>query len=325
MIGLRDIWASHDEMVEMEIKTTLGSYADVEFFLQSNKATEKRLFLVRFPQEVNSDDFNNILFRSLVIQMLDFGRYKELTFVILKSELQDIFISFVEDLLFQISTCSNPNDVLDTVSNVIFQWLKLFEMAVSSVLSPESEKGLFGELYLFRTLLREGYVARELEAAWEGPLWSDRDFSFPTAKLEVKLSGAKNPTLKISNERQLEVIREEREFIFLYQVTESRSTGESLVDLIDELRDSISSDLTTLERFNGKLSSYGYIEDDRSLYCKRFSVRKVKVFQILEGFPCITSETLLPGIFNVSYEIELSACEPYRKDYLTVTELINGY
>jgi len=325
MIGLRDTWADHAGAEQTEMVTSLGNWAGVEFFLNSDKLSGKRLFLVRFPKETGSEAFNNVLFRSLVIQMLEFELYKELTFVILKSELEEIFISFAEDLIFQTSSCNSPDEVLETVSNVIFQWLKLFERAVPNFLSSQAEKGLFGELYLFRTLLWEDYAPRDLEAAWEGPLWGDRDFSFPTAKLEIKLSSAKNPTLKITSERQLEVLGDEREFIILYQVDVSRSVGDLLTDLIDEIRIILASDLSTLERFNMKLLAYGYSDDERTYYDKRFSVRKASAYQITDGFPCITPATLMPGIFNVGYEIDLSVCEPYKIEYSKISILINGY
>jgi hypothetical protein len=325
MMSLREIWALHDEASEVGLETSIGYHSGVEFLLNSDKITGKRLFLVKFPSNINVDSFVNVRFRSLVVQMLDFSLYKELTFLILKSELAEIFISFAEDLLFQTSRCKDPLEVLNTVSKVISQWLKLFERAGSNLLSSESEKGLFGELYFFRTLLNEGYPIRELEVAWEGPLWADKDFTFPTAKFEVKFSSAKHASLKISSERQLEVLDDEREFIVLYVATESRSVGESLTDLIRDIRSIVSSDMPTLELLNEKILSYGYAEDDHNAYDKKFTVRHVNIFRITGDFPSITPKRLLAGVFNVNYEIELAACEPYKIFFSSVTEIINGY
>jgi hypothetical protein len=325
MMTLREIWALHDEATEIDLKTRVDSHGGVEFLLNSDKVTGKRLFLVKFPSDLNIDGFNNVRFRSLVIQMLDFSLYKELTFLILKSELADIFISFAEDLLFQTSSCKDPLEVLNTVSKVISQWLKLFERAGSNLLSAEAEKGLFGELYFFRTLLKEGYPTRELEGAWEGPLWADKDFTFPTAKFEVKFTSSKHASLKISSERQLEVQGDEREFIVLYIATESRSVGESLTDLILDIRTILSSDMSILELLNEKIFSYGYAEDDHNTYDNRFTVKHVNIFRITEDFPSITPKHLLAGVFNVNYEIELAACESYKVIFSSITEIINGY
>lgn len=325
MKGIREQWGLLGRRDDVGAIISVSSHAGVDFYINYNILTQKRMFLLRFPSDTNIVDFNNVLFRSLAIQMFEFEKYKELAFLILEDELQDIFLSFAEDLLSQTSGCDDANDVLRTVSNIIFQWLKLFERAVSSVLSPQSEKGLFGELTLLRLLAREGYVLDGLLSAWEGPLFGDVDFSFPTAKLEVKLSSSKHPSLKISSERQLDISTGKRLFLFFYLVNESSTSGETLVDLIDDIRGIMSGHPVIIARFEGKLLAYGYTEDDRARYIKKFSLRHEKVFRIEEGFPRIVPDTLVSGLYNVNYEIEISACEPYRTEYLTITQLINGY
>jgi hypothetical protein len=325
MMSLREVWALHEETEEESLVTIIGQHGGVQFLLNSDKIRGKRLFLVKFPAEFEAEGFENVLFRSLVIQMLDFGIYKELTFLILRAELGDIFISFAEDLLFHTSTCSTPKEVLSTVSSVISQWLKLFERAVSGLMSLESEKGLFGELLCFRTLVVEGYPLEILESAWEGPLWADRDYAFPNAKLEVKLSSAKHPSLKISSERQLEIVEGEREFILFYEVGDSPFSGESITNLVQDIRRMISKNPTVLERFNAKIGAYGYADEDQNAYTRKFTVRNTNVYLISADFPRITRHNLAIGLFNVRFEIELSACEPFRQLFTTLTEIINGH
>ena len=137
---------------------------------------------------------------------------------------------------------------------------------------------------------------------------------------EIKLTSAKNPSLKISNERQLDTQNISSLFLALYTTAETRNNGFSLNSLVLQIRKKIELDLDTSKQFNEKLILAGYHEIDTENYNQLYSLNQSCYFNISSEFPKITKNQLALGIYNASYSIELSAVEKFQVD---LTEILN--
>lgn len=325
MIDLKLIWAEQLSESEKQIRTKICSIANVDCYLASNKITGQRLFIIELDSKINTQDFLSANFRGLVIQVLDFTEIKELTFILLDNELEDIFASFIEDMLEEAKYCQTANEMLSAVSNIIFQWKKFFELILVQKMSDETEKGLLGELLFFYKLLLDDFPITELENAWEGPLRNDKDYLFYKTSIEVKLTSSKYPSIKISNERQLDFVEEETLYLLLFIMEEKKAGEHSLVNTINEIRSIISRDKKALESFNYKINTYGYYDEHSEFYKRKYDIKNLNIYVVDDGFPRIIHRDILTGIYNVGYRIELSACEYYRITPRTLKELIYGH
>jgi hypothetical protein len=325
MTDIKSIWSEHTEAAEKQVKTRLNIPERFECYVASNHITGKRLFIIKIDKAADSKAFKNIKFKGLAIQVLDFDHHKELTVLLLDNSLEDIFISFIENILEEISYCTTDNEALSKISNVIFRWKKLFDKAGYNGLTPEEQKGLIGELLLFKSLSDEGLSGRDLLIAWDGPDGGDKDFTFGHVGIEVKLTSSKYPSIKITNERQLNAPDTGRLYLFLYIVEEVKKEGFSLLGLVNTIREYFKGDLETLNRFNNKLRLLRFNDDDSENYAQLFSLKSLNRYLVDDDFPKVTQDILPNGVYNVSYSIELSSCEDSMLNSITNRELIDGY
>lgn len=260
----------------------------------------------------------------MTIRVLDFDDSRELNILLTDNQLEDIFTAFVENLIEEIRDCLSNSQALPIIGKVILKWKKLFDRASFSGLTPEQQKGIFGELLLMDELLQLGYPPQEIIEAWTGPAFSDQDYDFGHTRIEVKMTTAKNPLLTITSERQLRNIPDTRLYLILYTADISRGAGLSLPDLVAKISRVLEVG-PLVEVFSTKLISGGYNAADEEFYTQSYIVNRQRLFTIIDGFPRLQVEDLPPGVMNVAYKIELSACEPYKLDDTTAGALIYGY
>ncbi|RYZ89151.1 MAG: PD-(D/E)XK motif protein, partial [Proteobacteria bacterium] len=67
---------------------------------------------------------------------------------------QDIFSVLCEDLIHSVWKLSDENLVVSAIVNRLSKWKSLFENAYKEGLTPEAQRGLFGELYLLSNLIQ---------------------------------------------------------------------------------------------------------------------------------------------------------------------------
>mgnify|MGYP000170613329 CR=1 FL=1 len=70
-------------------------------------------------------------------------------------ELTDIFIVFIEDIINSLLDINNSENALIIISKRINYWKKLFGKFSTNLLTPQQQRGLFGELYFLNKLLLE--------------------------------------------------------------------------------------------------------------------------------------------------------------------------
>ena len=97
----------------------------------------------------------------------------------------------------------------------------------------------------------------------------------------------------------------------MYHLAEVSAGGQSLGALIDSITVALSSSASAAEEFDEKLASLRYL-DLPEYRLHEFAVVKQDTFTVSEGFPRIIPTTLISGIHDVNYCIQLAALVPFQ-------------
>lgn len=231
----------------------------------------------------------------------------------------DVFSIVAEDLAARLVTVADAGSALSIVFNQLGRW-QLFLAASREGLGAEQQRGLYGELLLLATTLTPRIGASAAMDAWKGSSSAHQDFQVPRGAIEVKSSAAKQPTaVRIASERQLDETGVGALFLHVYILDERDvpgapdSPGESLAMLVSRIRGELSKDITAAARFEDKLLLAGWLDHHASRYQnRRWTVRTHSTFHVSTGFPRLVERGLPQGIGDVSYALDLAACEPFR-------------
>lgn len=224
---------------------------------------------------------------------------------------QDLFLGLCQTLIKVLSDVSAPGTALAITLTHLKRWKAFLSGRNQRVLSAEEIRGLYGELYILRSLYKNNLSHSEAVEAWCGPDRSQQDFIFQDRAIEVKtLSSRARNLVTISSEDQLESIAEE-----LYLVTlklsemPEQSQAQSLNDFVG-LVESELANAAVKEEFSDKLATAGYVpitEYDNP----KFIVHKARSYLVSDEFPRLVRSDLRPGVMNVSYDITLESLEPF--------------
>lgn len=188
------------------------------------------------------------------------------------------------------------------------RWRTLLSRANRNRLSAQEVQGLFGELQFLEECIDGQHVS--VQAAiegWQGPKGAPHDFIFGQSAVEIKsISGSYADSVRISTESQLTTHLDtlHLRIVFLAVDTDCKA-GLSLNDLIIRLKRKIQ-DSDFASAFEERLAEVGYVDiPEYDFPC--FSVAQTRAYEVRDGFPRITPESLAPGISDVSYCIALSS------------------
>lgn len=228
------------------------------------------------------------------------------------TENADIFYTLCNDLIEKTRTVSNIHAALTLIYARLNCWRTFLSRANRNLLSAQEVQGLFGELKFLEECIDEKHVS--IQAAiegWQGPLGAPHDFIFGQSAVEMKsISGSQADSVRISSESQLTTHLQtlHMRVVFLAQDTDCRM-GLSLNGLIRQLREKIR-DNDLISTFDSRLFEVGYIDiPEYDFPC--FSIAQIRTYEIRNGFPRITPESLFSGISDVSYSIRFSSITEY--------------
>ncbi|MGD9629244.1 MAG: PD-(D/E)XK motif protein [Pyrinomonadaceae bacterium] len=252
--------------------------------------------------------------RDIAVEVTDKGPNRGeqfLIFKLLESRLDDIFAVLCDDLIAAVTTVGDDRILVRELLNRFEQWRLLFDKAGSQGLSPESQRGLYGELYLVRKCLEHGFDPLGIFECWTGPSGAIRDFQKGLSAIEVKTTiGSNHQRVRISSERQLDRSNLDRLYLFVVSLDQFQNAGESLNTLVDSIAERL--DHIQLNRFRSKLFEYGFFDHDRALYeATGFAVRQEAVYEVRDDFPRIEEKDVRNGVGEVKYSIVVSNCEKF--------------
>lgn len=321
MNSIKEIWdsqlnASKNKVIRERVMQVSG----LTCFIGTITFSNAKLFLLELDSNINIHQNYLKRFIGVEVQIIpSSNNKKELAIILLDEELTDIFIVFIEDIINSLLDINNSEIALNIISKRINYWKKLFGKFSTNLLTPQQQRGLFGELYFLNKVLIENNH-KQIINAWKAPNGTNQDFYTNAKAIEVKTSILNSQTIKISNEYQLDTSGLDKLFIAFYKLYEFPD-GTTLLSLINDIRVFLNSDIDLLNVFNVKLINLGVfpeLEDDYNEIGYR--IRDEKYYNVTSEFPKITALMVNESISKISYGIDLGYCINFET---TFTEIIN--
>lgn len=230
---------------------------------------------------------------------------------------ENIFDALINDIIEIVAHAQTETSAITAFVSRLLHWQKFLEQIGPDGLSREAQQGLYGELWFLRERLIPLVGLYSALLSWTGPSGTHQDFLFQSCAVEVKTTGTKEPQhLIIQSERQLDDTGMDALFLQHISVDVREEMGESLIMIIDSLRQILKADMAALELYEDRLLEVGFIELQTSKYEKtRYSIRRTHLFQVKDTFPRIVAADLKPGVGDVRYSIAAAECR-----YFAVTE-----
>jgi len=248
-----------------------------------------------------------------------------LVFKLINFQHKDIFNVLCEDLIASISTETNERKLVKEILNRFEKWKSLFSKIGLQGLTPEEQRGLFGELFFMREFFNSKGNTTYIVNSWVGPENAVIDFQSNNWGVEVKTtSGNNHQKVNISNERQLDTKNYEHLFLYHISLDQRQNSGESLNDIVLSLKDLLSKDELVLNKFIHKLFEAGYFDVHIPLYKEcGYSIRQNTFYKVENDFPRIEEKDVQNGLGDIRYSIILSYCNNFIVNYEFVFNLLN--
>jgi hypothetical protein len=244
------------------------------------------------------------------------------------SSLQDVFYRLCLDIVAAAKAASTESEAVARTVARTWRWHHLLRGGNDTRLSSEEQKGLMGEIIVIRNLLLSILSPKDAMSSWRGPLGAPKDFEIGSLAMEAKARrGASAPYIAISSEHQLDRYGTDRLFLHVSDISGAVSTSLDAftittlaLGLEEQLR---ASDPAAADAFGSLLEAGGFRwEDD---YSDSSWVHGTdRMYEVIDGFPCITAQDCTAGVSSVRYSISLVECDPFRVDEDLVIACISG-
>lgn len=227
-------------------------------------------------------------------------------------ELTDIsiFTSLMEDL---ISESMKYDDDYTCIHSVVDRFEKWREMMSHAPSHKAEEKGLFGELFVLREILKK-IPAIDAVRAWMGPDYAVQDYKFANTWVEVKTVGSNAFSVKINSILQLD--SPYKGFLYVVKVDEDEfaEDRESVFSLYKEISSQLKvNSVEAYELFNDKLREFKYMGFVSSKITE-FVFKGKEIFKVDEFFPHLSLVDDKQAIKTVAYDLTLASLADWRVD-----------
>lgn len=324
MSQIKAFWIQHESIEKDFIENEILLNSGVICKIATNKITDNKLFILRVFEKIDEKKFLKKEFQGVSIELLVYPEFKEITFILLDNEIDEVFALFIENIYESINNLDDESKVINQTLDSIAKWKKLFDKIKSTLLTEEEQKGLIGELLFISESIENEVPKDTIIENWFGPDYYNKDFIINNKGFEIKTTTQDRPTLKISSEQQLD--KQDLDILYLiqYNLEESRSNGFTLPEIINKVRIEIAVNYILKSKFDEKLIQIGYNEDDSAKYDTKYKLIEKYVYDVNKDFPKITKSTLPKGIFNSIYNIETLVLDEFKIETLNNFKLIYG-
>jgi hypothetical protein len=235
-------------------------------------------------------------------------------------ENRSVFTTLSSDVIRTLESSDRTTRVKN-LQNCFNRWSRFFEIWGSEGMSPDRQRGLFGELMVLEILLRTGLSPLDGVSSWKGSSGAYQDFVHLGAAIEVKTTISKEPRkVSVSSEKQLDDTDLESLALVVLTLNLVESGGISLPNAVATVRQLLENDGKASSIFESSLIEAGYLDSDADKYSKHYTIRSKEIFDIRSGFPRIVS--VPPGVGDLRYSVTISACKSFEK---TIEETIRRF
>ena len=247
---------------------------------------------------------------------------------LLDSNQRDIFQTLCQDIISAATQAESEAAAVSAALSRTWRWHHLLRGGRGTLLSPEEQKGLLGELFVLERLLLPRMDASSAVTAWRGPLGTPKDFEIARVAIEAKTRrGGATPSVSITSESQLDESGVDSLFLHVVELDEAPMDGNQGVTLHD-VAERIRGRLHTVEPgstgiLETRLSAAGYrMEDDYSGH--RWLEGATRIYLVSGNFPRITSGEVRSGVSSVRYSVSLADCEPFATSVSDLDDALAG-
>ncbi len=310
----------------------IQSRSTCDLFVGIKKPLNLRVIRAKFRASVISEPYSVPAFRGLEIterRDTDTDGIERLivTLHAPSASYNDVFTSLAEDIARHVGGQEDEGAAAAAFLRRLQQWQRLLQKHVLEGLSPEEQRGLYGELRFLRDFVLPNRTVAGGMACWTGPSAAAKDFQFPINwAAEVKTTLAKQPQmLQISSERQLDDTGLTELYLVHIAVESQHGGGETLPEIVEQVKSIVAADGAAQALLEDKLMEVGYLNAHASQYHGAGYIwRGTSVYRVTDGFPRIVEQGLHPGIGNVRYSISAAACQPFLVDPAEFSERLAG-
>jgi hypothetical protein len=327
---IKQIWTqleTNNSSVTGLFKVRYSDKSKCDLFLGLKFPELHRMLIIRTPFAVGKKFNFKYEFKGLKFDKIydpDDSKFILLNLVLVDHQFKEVFDSLVADVLSAVINESDIKVILNNYSNRLIKWQSLFERFKQQGLSPEEQRGLYGELYFMRKFLKTNPDFRNVIFSWVGSEKQVKDFQFGRWGVEVKTThGNNHQKVHISSERQLDTTNLDILFLNHLSLELMQKSGETLNQLIDIIIETLNSDYTALSQFRNKLIQAGFLDHHRQYYSDIGYFIRQDIFYKVEGhFPRIQESDIRDGVGDVKYSIVISQCSDFIRSEQQVFQSI---
>lgn len=203
------------------------------------------------------------------------------------------------------------------VTETLARW-RWFWGVDTAGLSDSDALGLFGELWFLDQWVG---ATRENVLAWGGDDQTRHDFQWAERSVEVKSTARRGDGATIHTVQHLDQLSPPESgnlYLFSLRVTRDRLATNTLAPLASRCSEQLQGASDARHEFLRKLSRRGYSPADSSVRETGYRILDEQIYEVSDRFPRLEPASFvrgLPaGVVNVSYKIDLTACERWRLD-----------
>lgn len=279
-------------------------YVKAPFYLMASQNVKSFLFVVPSDKKV---DILPQKYENVEIQLLPLTKeLRGITVSLTNGRLYSVFLVITCDIASALCDCSSDEIALSAFCRKINQWKSVFNKKYESILTPEQQLGLFGELTFLQELINSGVNASEALSSWRGAIKDDKDFLLGPNAVEIKSSTKSDKIVSISNIRQLDSSGFDYLFLYHYTFVRAAEGPTTLPALIQSLRDTFVM-MPNPDEFEEKLICAGYFDKDSEHYSKSYTLTNEDSYLVEGDFPRITSSNVMKNVLDAAYTIDLNA------------------
>jgi hypothetical protein len=230
----------------------------------------------------------------------------------------DLFNDLILSLYSKIRYLQEAKDSSEELIYSFYKWAEFFEDRLSSKLSIEEIRGLFGELFVLKEFLEQSNISNinDVLDSWKGPYDTTNDFIFDKKNIEIKTKETSKSTVRISSEFQLEQEFDKGLELLVVSILTDLVNGKSIFDLLNDV-------VQLIRNYNGDLSILYRALNQKGITIKsskeynnyRFIVTKINTYNCgIEGFPKLSVSDLPNEITNLKYNLRTNTLDSYLID-----------
>jgi len=287
--------------------------SSIDSTFEFEKSTASNNIEVLLLKIISNVDLKSLNFRLPNLRYLNFVTLENVaTLTIADSELNGVFETLVKSFFESIESDQRIEHNLYILKSTINEFLKLAEKKKSW--NENQLKGFYAELLKLEELLSKEGKKSEILAGWQRPNMANHDFTYDKIIYEVKAIGLHRTSVKITSEYQMANPTKKDLHLEVYRIESLKSKFEdSIAGLYNRIIATLDNSLLT-DEFKSKC------EADQLNYCGP-DIHEIPFKFILHDHSTYQTNSLafpkiLPVegnmIFNVNYEISLSAIEIYK-------------